>query len=318
MKFKNAKKIKIFIYITAIMLTISMIFSSAIITNAQSATETTKESIDIVEYNCDTGEETEYTFEYNSIDITSPEAAQQLTSSFNSEKNIFDNTNTISPYTILPDDGEIYPVNATVSPHSKVLLIKSRFSTNDDGTSTWGYGTAFMIAPNIALTAAHCVQQEDLGYATTMRAYKKQQGKSLSSNYVNPLQWSLPVNYTQNIDLSYDWCIIKFGSDLGLGYFDYQVPTSNTEVFVNGYPHHQDYIYSQYRNGGLFLLCDDGRMFDHSCSTLGGQSGGPAYKKDGVVIGIHTMGQRNSSDLYNHGCIITQALYNLIEKCKNE
>lgn len=298
----------------------TVVYSSSVFTTAQATPETT-ESIEIEEYNCDTGETREYTFEYDSIDINAPGADEMLTSY--SDENVLNNITLegsaiASPFTLLPGDAAPYRVDATTSPHSKVLFIKTRFPEAEDGKTYWGYGTAFMVAPDVALTAAHNVQQDFLGYATRMHAHKKYQSSIDPETGTQPLRWSLPTNYTQGGDLSYDWCIIKFSGNMGLGYFNYQVPKSNTEVYVNGYPQASEYTYYQYRNGGVFRLCSDGRMFDHSCSTLGGQSGGPAYKTNGTVIGIHTQGQRNSSDSYNHGCIITQGLYNLIEKVKTE
>ncbi len=315
----NIRKISAIVCTIAILTT--SFYNSSIFTTAQFTPETTKESIDIVEFNYETGTTREYKFEYNSININAPGAAEMLTSY--ELENVIDNIHLENPsnastFSLIPGDAAPYRVDATSNPHSKVLLIKAYFPDAEDGNAYWGYGTAFMVAPDVALTAAHTLYTDFLGHASEVRVYKKHQSSSLPTEGVHPLSWSFPVKYTQEGDISYDWCIIKFSGDMRLGYFNYQVPTSNTEVYINGYPHDSGYNYYQYRNGGVFRLCSDGRMFDHSCSTLGGQSGGPAYKTDGTVIGIHTRGFYNNSDTYNHGCIITQSLYNLIERVKNE
>lgn len=315
---------KIFAIVCSLVVLTTAVCSSSLFTTAQSTPETTKESLDIVEFNCDTGTTREYTFEYDSIDINAPGAAQMLTSApeqCTTEKTTYEAFDSLLTRSLLPGDPLPYQVDATVSPHSKVLLIKTYFPTPSTGNPVWTYGTAFMVAPDIALTSAHSVQQSELGYATTMYAFKKYQSESKpETGGTQPLQWSMPVNYTQGGDLDYDWCIIEFSSNMNLGYFNYQVPTSNTEVYVNGYPNEEEeYRYKQYRNGGVFRLCSDGLTFDHSCSTLGGQSGGPAYKTNGMVVGIHTRGRRDDDpNPYNHGCIITQALYNMIESVKSQ
>lgn len=315
-KFMKTNIRKISAIVCSLVVLTTAVCSSSLFTTAQSTPETTKESLDIVEFNCDTGTTREYTFEYDSIDINAPGAAQMLTSApeqCTTEKT----TSDISTRNILPNSS-FGKVNATVSPYRKVLYIRSYGDSDGNGQNDYvEYGTAFLVHDDLALTAAHCVM-EDGKYSTRMEIYTKQNSKTLNSTYYSPKQWSIPVNYSQNGNINYDWCIIKLKNNLGssnsLGHFEYKVPTATEKIFVNGYPTDTTYRYFQCMGQGNFSLESGGFVLVHTASTMTGMSGGPVYNKSEYVVGI----QRSGGSSYNYACKITQALYNLIETCKNE
>lgn len=174
-------------------------------------------------------------------------------------------------------------------------------------------GTGFMIAPNIMLTAGHCMYSQELQQnVSQMRVYYLQNDTVISSQYTLPAGWIVPDEYKAGND-NYDWCIVFLQQHIGntIGYFDYAVtPNSVSSVFVSGYPSENDvYQYSSY--GALSYY--NAYQFYHTCSTLGGHSGAPIFGGTGIVYGIHTYGSNLANPVHNWGNRITQELFNTIE-----
>lgn len=279
-----------------------------------SASETDGEET-YTEYNYITGEEKEFTVDesemtqlYDIIESTASEV-ENVSLPYNVGK-----TSTgISPYSILPGES-LQKVNATSSPYCRVTYLYLGRDNNNDGiVESWAGGTGFMVYSNIMLTAGHCMYNLSGGNVEEMRVYKMQNSSTRNSTYYYPASWLLSASYKGTADSNYDWCVVKLQDSIGnqTGWFGYGVASSSKTVTVSGYPDSSGYYFYQYKNGGTLSLASSYR-FSHTCSTLGGESGAPAYDSSGIVWGIHTNGGTTS----NSGTLITSSLFNIIESYK--
>lgn len=163
------------------------------------------------------------------------------------------------------------------------------------------YGTCAIVGPNVGLTAAHCVFDEENGNAAYSN-WTIYPGYNNGTYYGTACGWDqvyYSSKWMENHSDQYDWAICVLQSDVGnqLGWFGVQSYGSNSElnnvgVKVYGYPGDTNYgFYSdaryQYTTGEKITSVGD-RYFRYSAWTFGGFSGGPiARTSDNYIVGIH-------------------------------
>ena len=175
-------------------------------------------------------------------------------------------------------------------------------------------GTAALVGPNTAITAAHCVfdQKNNNEIIKNWTIYA---GYDSDNYYGTPCGWD-QVYYSSNWKETHswkdDWAICVLQSDLGdqVGYFGVEAQTNPTDlmnksVYALGYPSDEsfgvfgEYQYSTY--GQINLI--SGYSFRFNGWTTHGFSGGPVvdndeYKSDNLIVGVVTAKKENDNDPY--------------------
>ena len=213
-------------------------------------------------------------------------------------------------------------------------------------------GTATMISPNAAFTAAHNLYCRELGgWAVHIKVTPGIYG--WASSPTNPFGYtsvrelviSVPAfeDETENDGVDCDWGLIRLNMDLGnrSGFLGFQFRNNsftNHSVMISGYPLDLNFLaetYNQYMHIGTidsdnyFAITVnyeifENRIFTYDIDATGGQSGSPIlYFNNGAyqIIGIHTAGSGYNlgdddaeNDVYTHnlGFGITSELYGFL------
>ena len=286
-----------------------------------------QEGMKLVKYNCDTGEFTNYTFtpattySMNEDEGCSPEYSP------NGE------TNAIAPYAVIGKDNRIRIDDTKTEPYNNTCYMVATYS---DGSMS-GVFSGFMLGPNSAVTAAHCVYSNSK-YAKSVTVVPAKNdtiepyGSTTSSNII------YDDAYVANGSREDDWAIIELkSSDIGkrtgwLGLKWQSASYDDTDVENTGYPARSDKFTKQnssnsymFRGAGKILTTksngSSGRgtlLGDWDAS--GGNSGGPVfanYTSSGhTAIGILTAGTGdgdayNSSSCYTLATRISKKMYDL-------
>ncbi len=216
-------------------------------------------------------------------------------------------------------------------------------------------GTAIMIGPNAALTAAHNLYCGELGgWAVYVRVTPAVTGDA--SSPTNPYGYtsarelviSVPAfeDEAETDGVDCDWGVIRLNSNIGnnsgfLG-FQYIAPSLEaTSVMISGYPVDLNSLgdtCNQYMHSGR-IVSDissqiiagnnrsyENRLFTYKIDASGGQSGAPIlYYSNGAyqIIGIHSSGSyeidNDNEYVYyrNNGCGLTSELFNFLWAYKN-
>lgn len=222
-----------------------------------------------------------------------------------------------SPDVIIGGSDNRTKVNPNNSPYCRVICLRPGFDTDGNGTiDQWSYGTGFMTGNDVLVTAGHVVWHTNAKIQPKeLRIYLKQTGSTLNTKYYFPQRWTLNTAFTNNNDSNYDWCVLELQQNLGTqtGYFGYGTGFSGSmSVALSGYP--LALTYNQYTASGTMTRTSSFK-FSHKVDATGGQSGSPVYNpNDGVVWGIHTSGSTPADT--NYGCLITQNVYDLMNRYK--
>lgn len=252
-----------------------------------------------------TNEET--TFQVSSQDIgTVLEACNTIS---------VESTPGISPCAIIgTSDDRTLITNTEAYPYSAIGYLKGIDANNTD---VYYVGTAFMVAPNVALTAAHCLYNDN---GVRLRRLEFSPAKNGSENpfgttstIVVGATATVPSDYLTNPNAGNDWAVIKFMTNIGdecdwlnLQTSGYSVGPTGDNFYVSGYPLHDSsnpkYIpfrtafLDAHREGFQFRASDKissvkTRYIVHKIDALPGQSGSPVYYYDQNnqvrVVGIH-------------------------------
>lgn len=292
--------------LTLLMVT-AVIMSSNVMAFATGPEMIETESRRFIRYDIDTQEETIIdlglpTFGVNDVYVTQGYAGQ----------------NTTSTHEIIGDDDDrdrVYSV--TSSPYHAIVYIETYYDNN-----TSEQGTGFMIAPDVLLTAAHCVKSSTGGVIEEIRVYAGKNGNSYSARTTADLIYT-DVNYSGAGDWNDDYSYVTLNSPIGntcgwLGLY----ATSNSsnlldlDITTAGYPHDMttgDWDGLMYVSEGTITSVNTKRIY-HSADTWEGQSGSPIYYLDSdgdhVAVAIHV----GTNDTYNIGKRITMSLMELLEE----
>lgn len=210
---------------------------------------------------------------------------------------------------LIGDDERVKITGTTTFPYSAICY----FDTSDGGG-----GTAWMIGPNLAVTAAHCVYNDGSGTRDTITSFwagKKGPGNGLF-NWRNPFgetsvtSIKYPAMYetftgedVESLERTrYDWAVLILeDSDLGYdtGWFGFGWTSSypeGEEYTITGYPFDTQngieayYMYTDSGEVRRGVTPDEKNLEDiilfHNVDTGEGQSGAPMYDSAYTVYGI--------------------------------
>lgn len=272
----------------------TMILCVGAVSNQNSKTEDFSMTI----YDLETGEETTKTYHVNS----------DIIAALNSQaESISSSSVTNETLSLLSGDSEFTNMglskvgNTTVKPYSPIGL----FKITKELAIIEGYGTAFMISDNVAITAAH-------------NLYNKSKGKWFSGGYFYPgksgagigndpygmayaKKWAVCTQYIESSDTAlcnYDWGAFVLDKPIGKECGKLTIsPLSDSEIqnaslMTAGYPQYRDTIgtivnYAQYKQqmNSCYIAPN---FFRSSVDCFGGQSGSPVFANNkvcGIVTG---------------------------------
>lgn len=256
----------------------------------------------------------------------------------------------VSPCGIIDPSGsydQTSPVDANGNPvpvYSGVMYVMIGLDTDGDGFTNnpaAGRATGFLVAPNVLVTAAHIMVDEnfDVSEIRVIPFYHDDDPPYASySDYVYPEKWVMSTAYTNNWQSNpneaskYDWCIIKLQEDIPGAYcFECTYDTSSllgTSVAISGYP-----------------SCGDKNCTDQYCDRTGYQitstgiadyitthnifitnnakpchSGSPVYSTTSKkCCAVFTQGNATiNGNIRNKGVLITQFMYNVMASYASE
>lgn len=220
----------------------------------------------------------------------------------------------VSPNALVGDNDERSIVlNTLKSPYSAICYIET---TYPDGSV--GLGTAFMIYKNLALTAGHCVKDDEAGGVTTsIKVYPAKNGSSNPYGYTYVSEITIDANWLNGENPDEDWALLKLSSDignstgwLGIAYSDdYSYFANGERVTVIGYPKPQLRDYRQYTMRDRVIRASAMRLV-YAVDTEKGQSGSPVFDDPGYAIGIHVRWTTINGTVYNECSNITKARFN--------
>lgn len=184
------------------------------------------------------------------------------------------------------------------------------------------YGTATIIGPNLALTSAHCIFDENnnneiFSNWTLYPGYNNgtSQGSSCgwSKVYYNS-NWKTTHSY------KYDWaiCVLEanVGNEVGwngIQYYESASELNGTYVKLVGYPSDTNYGFMtggpyQYITGEeIWTVYND--YFKYTALSFGGFSGGPVMRiNDAYIVGVH----HGTDSNYAYATRITKNMVDLV------
>ena len=169
-------------------------------------------------------------------------------------------------------------------------------------------GTGFLIAPDLVLTAAHCVYGEvNVGFRAG-----RYNGSNVATSEAEEV--FIRSDYNDNgTTPEKDFAVIKLktaiGNNSNIGYEDIGIPANpvGASVTLQGYPqvNNNPNLEYQFVSSGEVTSVNSGMIY-YSASSSGGMSGSPVYVDDGTVIGVHN-GAQNST--CNRAVKITGIIY---------
>ncbi len=201
-------------------------------------------------------------------------------------------------------------------------------------------GSASLVGPNIALTAAHvCFIEynkewytyENLNFRPGYNGKDDDENiddgnyKGFSSDYE---QIYFPSSYMINKDKTYDWAICVLKKPLGhyLGYFalkhyDNPEDLKQISVMATGYPAETKYGFngkSQWESGGEVYETND-ITFKFYGNIYQGYSGGPTWQNDDeyTMVGITSQADETSS-YYGQSVITNRRIITLVTKLREQ
>lgn len=213
--------------------------------------------------------------------------------------------------------------NTSISPYIKTCRIQF-YNTVSQANN---YGTASLIGPNIALTAAHCVFNKDNNNSVypNWTLYPGYNGSSYSGTACGWDTVYYSSSWMDSNSFLYDWAICVLQSNVGnqVGYFGVTCYPSNSgmeglSVTGLGYPGETDYGFDaqsryMYKTTGSIVTVTE-PLFIFSGKNYKGFSGGPVFNSSNNVLGIIVGHDPNRQA----GCVrITQEMLTIIANIRN-
>lgn len=315
---KTKKITKVF----AIILCLTMLFSSSVLAFAATTESEETLSVGVVEKNFVTNKVEEKVYTGTASGETSVEIIDSwiddmernfdvLESNISLNKSMFAET-----FSIIGGSDERTKVSSTrVHPYSAIVYVDIYFGT------VHMRGSGFLVSDNIVVTAAHCLYSEEYGWPTSVSVMPGKTGYSVFNDpYGVAAAKSIGVSkqWLADSDSNYDWGAIEiFDSLVGnpgkLNMVSLNDSTAlNTTIKISGYPAEVagKTTYAQYEMSGTISYCTAYRYY-YTIDSSGGQSGAPILNGNNEVIGIHTSG----STYYNTGIRFTADVLYYLNLC---
>ena len=218
--------------------------------------------------------------------------------------------------TVIGPDTRVRVTPTTAYPARAVALV----------TFKQGFGltcTAWMIGPDTAVTAGHCVHGGGPNgrFSTSVRVFPGRNAGSGPFGSCAVRRLYTTVGWATLRDERYDYGAIKLACDIGnvtgwFGFFAQTATLTGVEQRINGYP--DDKRLTQWRSDDRIVLSQTDQLF-YQTDTLGGMSGSPVYQAARVgrfctgvcAIAIHGYGFHGAPPhgTNNHGTRITAAVF---------
>lgn len=210
--------------------------------------------------------------------------------------------------------------NTRVMPHSAICQVRIL----DGGADGTGNGTAFFIAPNLLLTAAHVVEGFSELFIVPGKNGAGSAGEPFGRFRVTAADWVVHPNRVPG-NPDFDMALIRVpAANASSHYFDLveELTQSRPEgVVVSGYAAYSepdgvvDRLVNatidpdrQHLHGGYVRSLPSEETFDYDLQSLGGTSGSPVYYIEAGdaprmhMVGVHVAGHSETTNL---GCRIT-------------
>lgn len=286
---------KHFAKLFSLLLSITIIFTVIVYAGAESGTSQNEtQSITMTEYDPETGNEIEkvYVIDSSIMNAMSLISVVPTKPLLNEPTAQLLSTNSSFSATSITEVSD-----TTVMPYSPIGFFKI---TGIAGVIK-GYGTAFMVSKNVALTCAHNLyDKENNRWNSGGHFYPGKHGFGVMNDPFGATyakKWAVCTQYIENtdrrLDPLYDWGAIVLDEPIGneCGYLPFSViefdDLINSSVLTSGYP--QESVgfpinYNQYKTTGTVnMVMDD--FFSTTLTFEGGQSGSPVLY-NGTVCGI--------------------------------
>ena len=223
----------------------------------------------------------------------------------------------VHPETVIGTDDRVRVTPTTAYPARAVALV----TLKQGGFSLTC--TAWMIGPDTAATAGHCVHSGGTTgqFSTSVRVFPGRNAGSGPYGSCAARRLYTTVGWASLRDERYDYGAIKLACTIGtvtgwFGFFAQTATLTGVEQRINGYP--DDKRLTQWRNDDRIRLSLTDQLF-YEADTLGGMSGSPVYQPARVgrfctgvcAIAIHGYGVHGAPPhgTSNHGTRITPAVF---------
>lgn len=221
----------------------------------------------------------------------------------------------IGTRSIIGADNRYQVKNADQVPYRYIAYVLSTFPNGETYR-----GTAWLFAPDVAITAAHVLYNAGRGgYATSVTIYPARQNDKMPYGAVGAKSVHVPTKYKESSaagqnDIGNDVGVMVLKSNMGnrTGYFGIrkvarEESITGQSVVLSGYP--SDKGINMVKSSGTVLDTQKDRI-TYNNDTVGGNSGCPVYiqgdDSNYYAVAVHSSGSEN----YNIGRKITDAVFN--------
>lgn len=317
---------KHFAKLFSLLLSVAMIFTVIVYAGAENGTSQNEtQSITMTEYDPATGEEVEKVYEVDTSILNAISSKHVSEPSLVSEPAAA----LLSIDSELADNGFVKVSNTTRRPYSAVGLYKVYSSPG----IIHGYGTAFMVSDNVAITCAHNLyNKKNNKWFSSGTFYPGKHGFGVTNDpfdYSHSVKWAVCSQYientNENINYYYDWGAIVLNDDIGkkCGKINF-APLSDNEIqnsthVTIGYPQPDialGFNYSQYQQQGNPELIMQ-FYFTSSMACKTGQSGSPVFANN-TVCGIVSGRPKDTSINRTYCTRINESVYSYLTQYISE
>ena len=216
----------------------------------------------------------------------------------------------IAPYYIVNDELERI-MDASELPYSATCHLDIMYENSIKPC----YGTAFMVSPNVAVTAAHCTYMKERGEATAIGVVPGSTPHGSPYGTANVVNVIRLESYTGDKDWANDWAVLILDRDIGnqSGWIGMRnIPNhsalANTKITSIGGPEEKNGFL--HKAPGTIGWTTD-KTVQLKCDILGGMSGGPVVDEENYVVSI-IVGEGIESLKWNYGRRINEELIKVV------